>query len=137
MKRCGSGAAGGTAGRPGESAPAQPGGLLALSCGMATGKVIITFTGELDLASAEQAFAYVRDIIDRHHALVVLDLAPLSFCDAQGLGTLVRISKYAGKAGCALRLISPRPQLLKIMRITNLDSELKVQPNDPAGQVAC
>ena len=103
----------------------------------APAEVIVTFTGELDLASAEQAFGYVRDVIDRHSTLVVLDLASLSFCDARGLGALVRMKRYAGQAGCALRLMSPRPRLLEIMRLTNLDGELRVQPRDPAGLLAC
>ena len=33
--------------------------------------------------------------------------------------------------------MSPRPWLLEIMRLTNLDRELKVQPCDPAGRLAC
>ena len=99
----------------------------------APAEVVVTFTGELDLASAERAFGYVRDVIDRHNKLVVLDLASLSFCDARGLGTFVRLNRYARQAGCALRLMSPPPQLLEIMRLTNLDSELIVQPCDPPG----
>jgi anti-sigma B factor antagonist len=137
MKRSIFGAGSGTAGRRGEAAAAQPGELLSLSSGPAPAGAVVTFAGELDLASAEQAFGYVRDVIDRHHTLVVLDLAALSFCDARGLGTLVRLHRYAGQAGCALRLMSPRPWLLEIMRLTSLDRELTVQPCDPAGLVAC
>jgi len=129
MKGCIFGAASGGA--------AQPGELLSLSSGRTPTGAVVIFTGELDLASAEQAFGYVRDVIDRHNTLVVLDLASLSFCDARGLGTLVRLNRYAGQAGCALRLMSPRPWLLEIMRLTNLDSELMVQPGDPAGRLAC
>ena len=98
MKGCIFGAASGTAHQRGEAATAQPGGLLSLSSGRTPTGVVVTFTGELDLASAEQAFGYVRDVIDRHSTLVVLDLASLSFCDARGLGTLVRLNRYAGQA---------------------------------------
>jgi anti-anti-sigma factor len=132
------GAASGNAGWSGGSAAAQPGGLLSISCGMAAvGTVMISFSGELDLASAEHAFGYVRDVIDQHEALVVLDLALLSSCDARGLGALVRMSRHAGQAGCVLRLMSPQPQLVTIMRITGVDSELEVQPSDLVGHVAC
>ena len=137
MKRSIFGAASGAVDRRGEAAAAQPGELLSLSSGPAPTGAVVTFTGELDLASAEQAFGYVRDVIDQHNTLVVLDLASLSFCDARGLGTLVRLNRYAGQAGCALRLMSPRPWLLEIMRLTSLDRELMVQPCDPAGLVAC
>jgi anti-anti-sigma factor len=127
----------GDPGWPGESTTAEPGGLLSLRCGAAASAVTITFTGELDLASAEYAFGYVRDVIDQHKALVALDLSSLSFCDARGLGALVRMSNYAGQTSCALRLVSPQPQLAKLMRITGLDSELMVRPRDPVGDVAC
>ncbi len=137
MKECIAGAAGGTADRRGEAATAQPGELLSLSSGRAPTGVVVTFSGELDLASAERAFGYVRDVIDRHSTLVVLDLASLRFCDARGLGTLVRMNRYAGQAGCALRLMSPPPRLLEIMRLTNLSRELIVQPGDPSGRPAC
>jgi anti-sigma B factor antagonist len=130
-------AATGNPGWPGEPATAEPGGMLSLSCGAAATTVTITFTGELDLASAEYAFGYVKGVIDRHQALVALDLSSLAFCDARGLGTLVRMSNYAGQAGRALWLVSPQPQLAKLMRITGLDSELLVKRCDAAGHVAC
>ena len=47
------------------------------------------------------------------------------------------MNRYAGQAGCALRLMSPRPRLLEIMRLTNLGRELIVQPCDPADRLAC
>jgi anti-anti-sigma factor len=136
MEGCIFGAAGGAASLRDEPA-AQPGELLSLSSGRGPAGVVVTFSGELDLASAELAFGFVREVIDRHRTLVVLDLASLSFCDASGLGTLVRLNRYAGQAGCALRLRSPRPRLVEIMRLTNLDHELIVQPHDPAGRLAC
>ena len=134
MEGCSSG---GTVDRRGEADAARPGEPLSLSFSRALSEVVVTFTGELDIASAEQAFGYVRDVIDRHGTLVVLDLASLSFCDARGLGALVRMNRYAGQAGCALRLMSPRPLLLEIMRLTNLDRELMALPRDPPGRLAC
>lgn len=122
----------------GEPATAEPGGLLSLSCRMATpGQLVITFAGELDVASAEHALSYVRGVIDWHQASVVLDLASLNFCDARGLGTLVRMYKHAEQAGRALRLMSPQRQVLTIMRVTGLDRQLMVKPCEPTGHVAC
>jgi anti-anti-sigma factor len=50
-----------------------------------------------------------------------VDLSGLTFCDASGLGVLARIARHARQAGRQLSLSSPRPSLLKIMRITGLD----------------
>jgi anti-sigma B factor antagonist len=78
-------------------------------------------TGELDIATAEQAYTYISDVIDCWPAPVSVDLAGLTFCDASGLGALARVARHARQAGRQLRLISARPSLVKIMRITGLD----------------
>jgi anti-sigma B factor antagonist len=86
-----------------------------------TGEVVVGLGGELDVASAEVAVGYVKDVIDRHHGPVTVDLTTLAFCDARGLAALVRMAGYAEHKGCSFRLTSPRPPLVKIMRITGLD----------------
>jgi anti-sigma B factor antagonist len=85
------------------------------------GSQVISVRGELDIATAEQAYTYISDVIDCWPAPVSVDLAGLTFCDASGLGALARIARHARQAGRQLRLISARPSLLKIMRITELD----------------
>jgi anti-anti-sigma factor len=85
------------------------------------GSQVISVTGELDIATAEQAYTYIRDVIDCWPEPVSVDLAGLTFCDAAGLGALARVARHARQAGRPLRLISARPSLLKIMRITGLD----------------
>jgi anti-sigma B factor antagonist len=98
--------------------PAQ----LELSCQTgANGYQIVSVTGELDIATAEQAYSYISEIIDGRPAPVTVDLSGLTFCDASGLGVLARISRHARQAGRQLKLTSVRPSLLKIMRITGLD----------------
>jgi anti-sigma B factor antagonist len=98
--------------------PAQ----LELSCRTDTdGYQVVTMTGELDVATAEQAYAYISGVIDDRPAPVSVDLAGLTFCDASGLGVLARAARHARQAGRQLRITSARPSLLKIMRITGLD----------------
>jgi anti-sigma B factor antagonist len=85
------------------------------------GEVVVDIQGELDIATAEAAATYVRHVIDRYRGPVIVDLAALAFCDASGLGALVRMARYAEHAGCLFRLASPSPSLVKVMRITRLD----------------
>jgi len=95
---------------------------LELSCRTgADGCQVISVTGELDIATAEQAYSYISEVIDARMAPVTVDLSGLTFCDASGLGVLARISRHARQAGRQLMLSSVRPPLLKIMRITGLD----------------
>ena len=95
---------------------------LELSCTTgANGYQIVSVTGELDIATAEQAYSYISEVIDGRPAPVTVDLSGLTFCDASGLGVLARIARHARQAGRQLKLTSVRPSLLKIMRITGLD----------------
>jgi anti-sigma B factor antagonist len=86
-----------------------------------TGETVVDLDGELDLASAERAVSYVRDVIDRCRGPVIVDLTALAFCDARGLSALVRMAGYADQQDCPFRLASPRSSLVKVMRITGLD----------------
>lgn len=87
----------------------------------ATGTVIVAIGGELDIATADLAVTYVKQVIDQRHGPVIADLAALRFCDAQGLSALLRIAGYAQQAGCPFQLASPSKSLVKILRITRLD----------------
>jgi anti-sigma B factor antagonist len=97
-------------------------GQLGLSCLPGKdGCPVVTVSGELDIATAEQAYVYLSEVIDTGSAPVTVDLAGLTFCDASGLGMLARVARRARLAGRPFRLSSARPSLLKIMRITGMD----------------
>lgn len=83
---------------------------------------MIAIRGELDAATADQAYDYARQIMDRASGPFILDLAGLSFCDARGLRTLVLLAAHARAAGREISLSSPQPPILKIMRITGVDA---------------
>ena len=99
-----------------------------------TGEPVVDLDGELDIASAEAAVCYVKDVIDRHPGPVIVDLAALVFCDARGLAALVRMAGYAEQKSCVFRLASARPSLVKIMRITGLDRRSLTPPSVRTGQ---
>ena len=102
--------------------PAAEPAQLELSCRTgANGYQIVSVAGELDIATAEQDYSYLSEVIDGRTAPVTVDLSGLTFCDASGLGVLARAARYARQKGRQLALASARPSLLKIMRITGLD----------------
>jgi anti-sigma B factor antagonist len=107
--------------------PAQ----LELSCQTgANGYQIVSVTGELDIATAEQAYSYISEVIDGRPAPVTVDLSGLTFCDASGLGALARVARHARQAGRQIMLTSVRPSVMKIMRITGLDRAFpELQPS--------
>lgn len=94
---------------------------LELSYSNGAGGAIVSARGELDIATADQAFAYLRDVVDRQQEPLTVNLSGLTFCDAAGLGALARLAGHARRSGHELKLTAARPGLLRIMRITRMD----------------
>ncbi|MDQ2813972.1 MAG: STAS domain-containing protein [Actinomycetota bacterium] len=95
---------------------------LELSCRTGPdGYQVIGVTGELDIATADKAYAYISEVIDSWQVPVTVDLSGLTFCDASGLGVLAKVARHARQAGRQLKLTAARPPLLKIMRMTGMD----------------
>ena len=85
------------------------------------GKATVRVRGELDIATADQAYTYLRDVVDSQDGPVMMNLSELSFCDAAGLGVLARVAGHARRSGRSLELTAARPALLRIMHITGMD----------------
>jgi anti-sigma B factor antagonist len=95
---------------------------LELECQVAPdGKATVRVRGELDIATADQAYTYLRDVVDNQDGPVLMNLSELTFCDAAGLGVLARVAAHARRSGRSLKLTAARPALLRIMHITGLD----------------
>jgi anti-anti-sigma factor len=89
----------------------------------ADGQAMVNVRGELDIATAERAHVYLRAVLDSDKkGKVILNLADLTFCDAAGLGVLAKVASHARQTGRSVRLTSPRPALIRIMRITGMDA---------------
>jgi anti-sigma B factor antagonist len=87
----------------------------------ADGNATVRVRGELDIATADQAYTYLRDVVDSQEGPVLMNLAELTFCDAAGLGVLARVAGYARRSGRSLQLTAARPALVRIMNITGMD----------------
>jgi anti-anti-sigma factor len=99
--------------------------LIRLSCQIGPdGLAVITIGGDLDLATVDRTVRYVSDIIDRHDGPISADLSGLAFCDACGLGALIRIATRAEQAGRRLEFARPSRAVARIMRITGADERL-------------
>ena len=82
---------------------------------------VVVASGELDISSAVAFADLVTEVIVRHGPDVVIDATGISFCDARGLGALVRCANEAGRAGGRVTLSDPSPRLLRLVRIVHLD----------------
>jgi hypothetical protein len=99
------------------------------------GAAVVDLGGELDIASAEVAVSYVRDVIDRHRGPVIADLTTLTFWMPGAwppwCAWPVTRSRRAARSGWP----SPSPSLVKIMRITGLDRRFLASPVSALGRV--
>ncbi len=110
---------------------------LELACQVTTdGKATVRVRGELDIATADQAYAYLRDVVDNQDGPVTMNLAELTFCDAAGLGVLARVAGYARRSGRSLKLAAARPSLLRIMHITGMDEAFPEVRNPALSMIA-
>jgi anti-sigma B factor antagonist len=66
---------------------------------------------------------------------VVLQLAEIGFIDSSGLGTLVRLVTHARSGGGDLKLCAVQEQILKTLRMTNLEKIFDVHEGE-AGAIA-
>jgi anti-sigma B factor antagonist len=106
----------------------RPDDLIQLSCQVSSGGLVtVAIRGDLDVATVDRTVRYVTDVIDSCDGTVSADLSELAFCDACGLGALIRVSTYAGQMGRKLELTSPSRAVTKIMRLTGVDDWL-LQP---------
>jgi anti-anti-sigma factor len=65
------------------------------------GTVVITLSGELDLASADQLDAVIRDAEETDIGWIVVDLSDVSFIDSTGLSVLLNArNRSDGRFSC-------------------------------------
>jgi anti-sigma B factor antagonist len=110
------------------NAVVRPDDLIQLSCQIsADGLVTVAIRGDLDVATADRTVRYVTDVIDSCDGPVSADLSEVAFCDACGLGALIRANAYADQMGRRLELATPSRAIIKIMRLTGVEDWL-LQP---------
>lgn len=74
----------------------------------------------------------VRSIVKQHDARVMLDMGPVAFLDSSGLGALVAIMKMLD--GRKLELAHCQPAVLKVLRLTKMDSVFVLHDAPTASQ---
>lgn len=89
-------------------------------------EAVLTVVGEIDMLTAPRLAATVNDLLTDPPPRVVLDLAGVTFCDSQGLGTLVVLSRRATTAQSVIILTNVADFLMRVLDITGLRSALMI-----------
>jgi anti-sigma B factor antagonist len=101
---------------------------LSISVRRTGGEAVVTLVGEIDMSTVQRLAKIVDEILlTEPPPRIVLDLAGVSFCDSQGLGTLVVLSRKATMAQSYLILTNVGEFLLRVLDITGLRGALAIQ----------
>lgn len=82
--------------------------------------VAIAVQGELDIATAPKLLECFQSLFAKEPTDTVLDASRLAFVDSTGLSLLVTLHKRAEAEGKSLFILSPGPQLSRLLEVTGL-----------------
>ncbi|RCV49540.1 STAS domain-containing protein [Marinitenerispora sediminis] len=117
-----SGAADGAV-RPAAAAP-----LTVVTVHEADGRPLVVARGELDVATADALTEGITAAVERSGGEVTVDLSGITFCDAAGLGALVRAANRTEPVGARLILRAPTARLARLLDVTGLARRFPVTP---------
>jgi anti-sigma B factor antagonist len=100
---------------------------LSISVSQSPSEAVVSLAGEIDLSSVAALSATVSDLLADPPPRVVLDMSGVTFCDSQGLGTLVVLSRRAGFAQSCLVLTNVGDFLIRVLDITGLHAALMIR----------
>lgn len=79
------------------------------------------------MVTAAQLSTVVHEVLTEPPPRIVLDLAAVTFCDSQGLGTLVVLSRKTSHSQSLLVLTNVAEFLRRVLDITGLRSALMIR----------
>jgi len=102
---------------------------LSITVDRAPDEVVFHLAGEIDVLTVTNLSTLVNELLAEPPARIVLDMSGVTFCDSQGLGTLVVLSRKAQHARTVLALSNVGDFLLRVLDITGLRSALMITSN--------
>jgi anti-sigma B factor antagonist len=89
------------------------------------GAIVVSLAGELDLYNAEDVRAALLECCAQEPAVLVLDLAEVTFIDSTALGVLIEArSRLADRDG--FRLATPGLETRRALEVSGLDKHFSV-----------
>ena len=99
---------------------------LVVSVDRAMTEAVVSLKGAIDMSTVSQMKSAVEGILVDAPPRVVLDLAGVTFCDSQGLGTLVSLSQKARMVQSVLVLTNVGDFLQRVLDVTGLRPALHI-----------
>ncbi|HEX2357776.1 MAG TPA: STAS domain-containing protein [Micromonosporaceae bacterium] len=100
---------------------------LAIAVQRTDSEAVVNLAGEIDMLTVQRLSTTVNEMLADPPPRIVLDLSGVTFCDSQGLGTLVVLSRKATTAQTVLVLTNVADFLMRVLDITGLRSALMIR----------
>jgi N-acetylglucosaminyldiphosphoundecaprenol N-acetyl-beta-D-mannosaminyltransferase len=86
----------------------------------------LTWHGEVTAVNAEEIYRVTEAHLETLKAApqASIDLSAVPFIDSSGLGTMVRIKKFAARHGIELAFTGPKPAVLNVIKLARLEKLL-------------
>ncbi|MFG3343731.1 STAS domain-containing protein [Streptomyces sp. NPDC048018] len=94
------------------------------------GITTVELYGELDLVTVQRVRPEL-DVLAREAPALTVDLRHVTFCDASGLGLLVRCAQRVRDRGAEWGLVCEQPMILRLVRLAALEDLLRPSPPAP------
>ncbi len=107
---------------------------LAVAIEEVAGVLVVSLTGELDIASARELPTQLLGRAQEVPRGVVVDLAGLSFIDSSGINALVETARAVEARGGAIAFAAETPAVRRVLDIVQLD-DVVVRAPDVASAV--
>lgn len=89
---------------------------------------VLTVAGEIDVDSAPALRTRAMELIRQGRPHLVLDLAPVEFCDSSGLNTMIAVLRYAKDRHGSLSLAAAPPHLTRLLDVTGVGDLIPALP---------
>jgi anti-sigma B factor antagonist len=95
---------------------------------------VVAVAGEVDLATAPELPARLRDAVASPASAVVADLADVEFLDSSGVGALLIADQTARQHGTGLIVRGAKPAVRRVFDILGLTDQLTIESDETPGR---
>lgn len=89
-------------------------------------QAVLALEGELDVASATDAYKRMLHLDLRRGGLLVLDLSGLTFMDSTGIRVILQAEQYARMHDAELVVVRPSDAVMRVLELVGLDEQLEL-----------
>lgn len=92
-----------------------------------TGKVVVTFEGDVDLENSPVARKVLLDCVEQGREVIV-DMSRITYIDSSGIASLVEALQVARRKGTAFSLAAVSASALRVFQLARLDKVFTIHP---------